>query len=90
MKRVDDVSLGMGGAADTLFISARSGDHGLLTEQTKSIQTLAESLQDIAQDSVERSAKTLYSSKISRDLFFALYAVHQPSTKAFSLWLLAM
>ena len=61
MKRVDDVSLGMGGAADTLFISARSGDHGLLTEQTKSIQTLAESLQDIAQDSVERSAKTLYS-----------------------------
>ena len=54
MKRVDDVSLGMGGAADSLFISARSGDDGLLEEQTKSIKTLAGSLHDIAQDSVER------------------------------------
>ncbi len=54
MKSVDDVSLGMGGAADTLFISARSGDEGLLSEQTKSIQTLASSLHDIAHDSVER------------------------------------
>ena len=58
MKSADDVSLGMGGAADTLFISARSGDEGLLTEQTKSIQTLASSLHDIAQDSVERYADT--------------------------------
>ena len=54
MKSVDDVSLGMGGAADTLFISARSGDEGLLSEQTKSIQMLASSLHDIAHDSVER------------------------------------
>lgn len=54
MKSVDDVSLGMGGAADSLFISARSGDQGLLAEQTKSIKTLATSLHDIAQDSVER------------------------------------
>lgn len=56
MKSVDDVSLGMGGSADTLFISARSGDKGLLAEQTTSIKTLAESLHDIAQDSVERYA----------------------------------
>ena len=54
MKNVDDVSLGMGGAADSLFISARSGDAGLLEEQSKSIKTLAESLHDIAQDSAER------------------------------------
>ena len=54
MKSVDDVSLGMGGAADTLFISARSGDKGLLAEQSKSIQTLASSLHDIAHDSMER------------------------------------
>ena len=54
MKNVDDVSLGMGGAADSLFISARSGDAGLLAEQSKSIKTLAESLHDIAQDSAER------------------------------------
>lgn len=54
LKSVDDVSLGMGGAADTLFISARSCDDGLLAEQTKSMQTLATSLHDIAQDSVER------------------------------------
>ena len=58
MKSVDDVSLGMGGAADTLFISARSGDEGLLSEQTKSIQTLVSSLHDIAHDSVERYANT--------------------------------
>ena len=55
LKSVDDVSLGMGGAADTLFISARSGDKGLLTEQTKAIKTLATSLHNIAHDSVERS-----------------------------------
>lgn len=54
MKNVDDVSLGMGGAADSLFISARSGDAGLLAEQSKSIKMLAESLHDIAQDSAER------------------------------------
>ena len=54
MKSVDDVSLGMGGAADSLFISVRSGDQGLLAEQTKSIKTLAASLHDIAQDSMER------------------------------------
>ena len=63
MKSVDDVSLGMGGAADTLFISAKSGDEGLLSEQTKSIQTLASSLHDIAHDSVERYDKKHCSSQ---------------------------
>ena len=53
MKTVDNVSLGMGGAADTLLLSAKSGDPTLLAEQSKSIQTLADSLQEIAEDAVE-------------------------------------
>ena len=52
MKGVDDVTLGMGGPADTLFISAKSGDPGLLAEQSKAIRSLASSLQDIAHDAV--------------------------------------
>ena len=53
MKGVDDVTLGMGGPADTLLISAKSGDPGLLEEQSKAISDLASSLQDIAQDAVK-------------------------------------
>lgn len=75
MKSVDDVSLGMGGAADTLFISARSGDEGLLSEQTKSIQTLASSLHDIAHDSVERYANMQQSASYL-DLVSALSLLH--------------
>lgn len=53
MKGVDDVSLGMGGAADTLLLSAKSGDPTLLAEQTKAIQSLAESMQATAKDAIE-------------------------------------
>ena len=50
MKTIDNVSLGMGGAADTLLLSAKLGDPTLLVE---SIQTLADSLRKIAEDAVE-------------------------------------
>ena len=53
MKGVDDVSLGMGGAADTLLLSAKSGDPTLLAEQTKAIQSLAESMEATAKDAIE-------------------------------------
>ena len=53
MKGVDDVTLGMGSPADTLLISAKSGDPGLLAEQSKAISHLASSMQDIVQDAVE-------------------------------------
>ena len=53
MKGVDDVTLGMGSPADTLLISAKSGDPGLLAEQSKAISYLASSMQDIVQDAVE-------------------------------------
>ena len=53
MRRVDDVSLGMSGPADTLFLSARSGDPTLLSEQGKAITELASSLSNIAQDALE-------------------------------------
>ncbi len=53
MKGVDEVTLGMGGAADTLLLSARSGDPGLLKEQTKALKNLAMSLQTIARDAIE-------------------------------------
>lgn len=53
MKGVDDITLGMGGAADTLILSAQSGDAGLLSEQTKSIKTLTSSLQSMAMDAME-------------------------------------
>lgn len=52
MRGVDDVSLGMGGPADTLLLSARSGDPTLLTEQSKAITELASSLQNVAQDAL--------------------------------------
>lgn len=50
---VDDVSLGVGGPADTLLIAARSGDPSLLSEQSTAMTELAASLQNIAQDAVE-------------------------------------
>lgn len=53
MKGVDDITLGMGGAADTLFLSAKSGDVELQTEQTKAIKNFASSLQMIAKDALE-------------------------------------
>ena len=53
MKGVDDITLGMGGAADTLFLSARSGDAGLQTQQTKAIKDFASSLQSIAKEATE-------------------------------------
>ena len=53
MKGVDDITLGMGGAADTLFLSAKSGDAELQAEQTKAIKSLASSLQNIAMEAME-------------------------------------
>lgn len=53
MKGVDDVSLGMGGAADTLLLSARSGDPSFLSEQSESMQTLVTALGEIAEDALE-------------------------------------
>lgn len=53
MKGVDDITLGMGGAADTLFLSAKSGDAGLRREQSKAINSLAFSLQTIAKEATE-------------------------------------
>ncbi len=53
MKGVDDITLGMGGAADTLFLSAKSGDTGLQTQQTEAIKNFATSLQSIAKEAME-------------------------------------
>ena len=53
MKGVDDITLGMGGAADTLFLSAKSGDPGLQMQQTKAIKGLASSLQSMANEALE-------------------------------------
>lgn len=53
MRGVDDVSLGMSGPADTLLLSARSGDPTLLSEQGKAIIELSSSLNVIAQDALE-------------------------------------
>ena len=53
MKGVDDITLGMGGAADTLILAAQSGDAGLLQDQATSIKTLANSLQVMAKDAME-------------------------------------
>ena len=53
MRGVDDVSLGVSGPADTLFLSAQAGDPTLLSEQRKAIQELASSLNNIAQDALE-------------------------------------
>ncbi len=52
LKEVDNLTLGMGGAADTLLVAARSGDSGLLAEQTQAVRSLASSLQSIAKDAV--------------------------------------
>ena len=53
LRGVDDISLGMSGPADTLLLSARSGDPTLLTEQSKAITELAASLDTVAQDALE-------------------------------------
>ena len=53
MRGVDDVSLGMSGPADTLLLSARSGDPTLLSEQGRAITELASSLGTVAQDALE-------------------------------------
>ena len=53
MRGVDDVSLGMSGPADTLLLSARSGDPTLLSEQGRAITELASSLGNIARDALE-------------------------------------
>ena len=53
MKGVDDITLGMGGAADTLFLSAKSGDPGLQQQQSKAIKHLASSLGTIADEALE-------------------------------------
>lgn len=53
MKGVDDITLGMGGAADTLLLSAKSGDAELQTQQTRAIKNLASSLQTIAEEALE-------------------------------------
>ncbi len=49
---MDSITLGMGGAADTLLITARSGDSGLLEEQVQALQSLTASLRSIAKDAV--------------------------------------
>lgn len=54
LKGVDDITLGMSSAADSLLISAKSGDPGLLSEQTKSISRLASSLYTIAEEAVQK------------------------------------
>ena len=59
MKGVDDITLGMGGAADTLFLSAKSGDAELQAEQTKAIKSLASSLQNIAMEAMEGCVITM-------------------------------
>lgn len=53
MKGVDDITLGMGGAADTLFLSAKSGDEGLQKQQSQAIKDLASSLHTIAKEALE-------------------------------------
>ena len=53
MRGVDDISLGVSGPADTLFLSAQAGDPALLTEQSNAIRELATSLNNIAQDALE-------------------------------------
>lgn len=53
MKGVDDITLGMGGAADTLFLSAKSGDAGLQSQQTEAIKNFASSLQNMAKEAME-------------------------------------
>ena len=52
MKGVDDLSLGMGGPADALVISAGSQDPTLLEEHTKNVKGLASTLRTVAMDSV--------------------------------------
>ena len=51
---MDDVTLGMSGAADTLFISAMSGDAGLLTEQTRAIKDYVSSLHSMTNEVMDR------------------------------------
>ena len=53
MHRVDDISLGISGPADTLLLSSRAGDPLLLSEQSKSLTELASSLHSIAEDAME-------------------------------------
>lgn len=53
MKGIDDITLGMGGAADTLLLSARSGDVDLQKEQTTALKNLVMSLKEIAKDAIE-------------------------------------
>ena len=57
MKDVDEITLGMCGPADSLLISANSGDPVLLDEQSQAIQSLASSLKTIAEDAVEGSVR---------------------------------
>lgn len=54
LKGVDDITLGMSSAADSLLISAKSGDRGLLDEREKAISQLASSLYTIAEEAVEK------------------------------------
>lgn len=52
MRGVDDVTIGMSGPADSLLISANSGDRSLLSDQVEAIGKLASSLKSITEDSV--------------------------------------
>ena len=53
LKGVDDITLGMSSAADSLLISAKYGDPGLFGERTRAIRQLASTLHTIAEESVE-------------------------------------
>lgn len=52
MKDVDDITIGMSGPADSLLLSATSGDPALLDEQCRSIMRLSKSMLKISDDSV--------------------------------------
>ena len=78
MRGVDDVSLGLSGPADTLLLSARSGDPGLLSEQGKAITDLASSLGNIAQDALEGSYMHVLSQHTGLHNIYAL-RVFSPS-----------
>lgn len=87
MKGVDDITLGMGGAADTLFLSAKSGDEGLQMEQTKAIKNFASSLQAIANEAVEGYGH--YNNIIAISTFLIFWCLCIPSaviTKRKSEW----
>ncbi len=61
MKGVDDITIGMSGPADSLLISASSGDPALLDEQCRSVMELSKSMLKISQDSILGLVKSIHS-----------------------------